>query len=229
MNKLLVIYACGLFSGSPMVEEQKSTIPLQPQVVEVSSFENSTAVSEKDTELNLVVERTSENMSRPTLHTEINNKVESDTALDFRYKPEIEDTLIDLNSIDFIEVEPEINLGFDTEAYLPVGFDPYGTPTDVHSIDFIAEDAIDLGFDANDYLPEGFDPYVAYFNIHDIEFIEVEEDFYIDFDSCLSEGNVYAAAFNIHSLEFIGDDDIELGFDTRPYLPEDFDPYTRSN
>ncbi|MEM8845796.1 MAG: hypothetical protein AAFY00_09485 [Bacteroidota bacterium] len=32
--------------------------------------------------------------------------------------------------------------------------------------------------------------------------------------------------FDINEIEYIEDEDIELGFDTKDYLPEDFDPYT---
>ncbi|HUH46717.1 MAG TPA: hypothetical protein VLZ54_06165 [Arenibacter sp.] len=60
-----------------------------------------------------------------------------------------------------IEQEEEIELNFDTTAYLPLDFNPYkGWKIDVNDIvveEF--EEEINLGFEVNDYLPKGFDPY----------------------------------------------------------------------
>jgi hypothetical protein len=63
--------------------------------------------------------------------------------------------------INVIEIEEEIDLGIDTEAYLPYGFDAYkGYQIDIADICVIEiEEEVELGFDVNDYLPANFDPY----------------------------------------------------------------------
>ena len=58
----------------------------------------------------------------------------------------------DLRTVEFIENEQEINLGFDTAKYLPEGFDAYQDNVTVGSINFIEEEDVDLGFDTADYL-----------------------------------------------------------------------------
>lgn len=67
---------------------------------------------------------------------------------------------LDLDSIEVAEEELNFDLGFDTAAYLPEGFDAYAYPTDVQSINYIdPNDTFELDFDTKAYLPEGFDPY----------------------------------------------------------------------
>ena len=106
-----------------------------------------------------------------------------------------EELLVD--NIVFIEVEEDIDLGFDTAYYLPIGFDAYaGMELNFDEIEFIeVEDEIDLGFDTAYYLPIGFDAYVGMeLDIDKINYIETEEE-------------------------------IDLGFDTAEYLPTGFNPY----
>jgi hypothetical protein len=65
------------------------------------------------------------------------------------------------NNLVVIEVEEEINLGFDTAAYLPLGFNAY-TGMDLEAQDlevFESEEEVDLGFDTIAYLPAGFNAY----------------------------------------------------------------------
>ena len=107
-------------------------------------------------------------------------------------KAECENLQID--DIVYIEMEDEINLGFDTAQYLPEGFDPYkGMGLDIKEITFIEPiEEVNLGFNTALYLPEDFNAYEGMaFDLNDIEYIEEEEE-------------------------------IILGFDTKDYLPENF-------
>jgi len=65
----------------------------------------------------------------------------------------------DLTSLEYIEEKNEIDLGFDTSAYLPEGFNAYDNGTSLESINYIENEAVELGFDTAAYLPEGFNPY----------------------------------------------------------------------
>lgn len=65
----------------------------------------------------------------------------------------------DVNSIKFIEEEQQIELGFDTNKYLPEDFNPYQEEVPVEGINFMEEESIELGFETADYLPENFNPY----------------------------------------------------------------------
>lgn len=64
-----------------------------------------------------------------------------------------------IDSVDYIELDQQTELGFETSDYLPEGFDPYQEDVSIKSLNFIEEDAIDLGFETKDYLPEDFNPY----------------------------------------------------------------------
>lgn len=53
-----------------------------------------------------------------------------------------------------------LELGFNTEGYLPEDFDPYAIGDVLSSINYMEEeDDLELGFDATPYLPENFNPY----------------------------------------------------------------------
>ncbi len=106
-----------------------------------------------------------------------------------------------IDEITFIELEEEIELGFDTAAYLPEGFNAYkGMDFTINELEVIEiEEDIKLGFNTSDYLPDGFNPYAG------MEF-ELEEIFA---DIVLIE------------------EEIDLGFDTTKYLPVGFDAYAR--
>ncbi len=65
-----------------------------------------------------------------------------------------------LKEIVFLELEEEVDFGFNTKSYLPEGFEATAAEVPVSSINFIEEEDIELGFDTKDYLPENFDPYV---------------------------------------------------------------------
>ena len=103
---------------------------------------------------------------------------------------------LNLDEIIYIEEEIPVELGFNTEDYLPEDFNPYEQYVDLNSVEYIEEDeSWDLGFDASVYLPDNFNPYAIPSDVMSIDYIEE------------------------------GEDDIDLGFDTTAYLPEGFDPY----
>jgi len=105
-----------------------------------------------------------------------------------------------IDEITFIEIEEEIDLGFDTAAYLPEGFNAYkGMEFAINELEVIEVEEVDLGFDTSKYLPKGFNLYAG------MEF-ELEEIFA---DIVLIE------------------EEIDLGFDTAEYLPVGFDAYAR--
>ena len=70
-----------------------------------------------------------------------------------------EEAEVDLKKIVFIEDTAEIDLGFDTSAYLPKDFNAYEDNNDLEAINFIENDEIDLGYDTKSYLPKGFNAY----------------------------------------------------------------------
>ena len=104
-----------------------------------------------------------------------------------------------VEDIHVIEIEEDVDLGFDTRAYLPVGFNPLKGKDDLDwsKIELIElEEEVDLGFDTSAYLPKGFNALEGKDDLDwsQIELIELEEE-------------------------------IELGFNPRKYLPKDFNPY----
>ncbi len=106
---------------------------------------------------------------------------------------------IDLCVIEVVEIEEEVEISFDTKAYLPKGFNPYKGMFDIdwNAIKLVEiEEGIEINFDTKAYLPKGFNPYKGMFDIdwNTVELVEIEED-------------------------------IELGFDTKNYLPANFNPY----
>ena len=108
-------------------------------------------------------------------------------------------TEIDWSTIELYEKEEEVNLGFNTKDYLPIGFNPYKglNDLDLSTIElYEIEEEVNLGFNTKDYLPIGFNPYKGLndLDLSSIELIEIEEE-------------------------------IELGFDTKCYLPLNFNPY----
>ena len=68
---------------------------------------------------------------------------------------------LDPKTLDVVEVEEEVDLGFDTSAYLPLGFNAYdGMEFELIDLEVVeVEEAVDLGFDTSIYLPKGFNPY----------------------------------------------------------------------
>lgn len=73
---------------------------------------------------------------------------------------EVTNSELNLNSVNYIELEDHSELGFDTSKYLPEDFDPFCGNFSVESLNYIEDDdVIDLGFDVQEYLPKNFDAY----------------------------------------------------------------------
>lgn len=102
-------------------------------------------------------------------------------------------------SINVVELEEEVDLGFDPTAYLPADFNALEGKNDIDwsTLEVIElEEEVDLGFDPTAYLPEGFNALEGKNDLDwsTIEIIELEEE-------------------------------VDLGFDPKDYLPKGFDPY----
>ncbi|RLD26748.1 MAG: hypothetical protein DRI75_11095 [Bacteroidetes bacterium] len=70
--------------------------------------------------------------------------------------------ILDINDIEVIELEEEVELGFDTTKHLPENFNALKGKHDLdwNTIELIEiEEEVELGFDTSKYLPNGFDPY----------------------------------------------------------------------
>lgn len=139
---------------------------------------------------------------------------------------------LDLNDIVFIEKEEPIDLGFDTEDYLPLNFDPYKVYFDLDKVTYIedGEDEV-FDFDTSGDLPKDFNPYAHPEDFAAVSFIEEEEELTLGFDpkDYLPAGfDPYEVYFDLDAVEYIEDDEeVELDFNTKDYLPSGFDPYTR--
>ena len=93
-----------------------------------------------------------------------------------------------LNSVNYIEEDGEVELGFDTADYLPLDFDPYSTYVDLNAIPFI-EDQVTVYYSL-DYLPEGFNQFAYPTYFRNIDYIDPTDEIELDFDSAefLPEG-----------------------------------------
>lgn len=139
-----------------------------------------------------------------------NSKPDSKITYKTMEEIELEDALFNTNdnlafddfdvaSIEVIDIEEDVEINFDTKAYLPANFNPLKGMYDLdwNTIELVAlEEDVELGFNTQAYLPKNFN---ALKGMHDldwntIELVELEED-------------------------------VELGFDTNTYLPKDFNPY----
>ena len=87
----------------------------------------------------------------------------------------------DISSIEYIEDEIIIDLGFDTADYLPENFDPYKMYVDLNAIEYIEEEIVVDDFSNN--LPEGFDAYAYPSDVQSINYIDENDSFSMDFDT----------------------------------------------
>ena len=109
------------------------------------------------------------------------------------------DEILDINDIEVIELEEEVELGFDTTKHLPENFNPLKGKHDLdwNTIELIEmEEELEIGFDTSKYLPENFNALKGKHDLdwNTIELIEIEEE-------------------------------IDIDFDTKAHLPYGFDPY----
>lgn len=99
----------------------------------------------------------------------------------FASSPNKDIEVFDINTIEYIEEEAEIDLGFDVADYLPEGFDPYKMYVDLNAVEFIEEE-IEIS-DLSQYLPEGFDAYGYPTDVQSINYIDENDSFEINFDT----------------------------------------------
>lgn len=99
----------------------------------------------------------------------------------FANNPNKDVEVFDINTVEYIEEETEIDLGFDVADYLPEGFDPYKMYVDFDAIIYIEEE-IEIS-DLSQYLPEGFDAYAFPTDVQSINYIDENDSFTVDFDT----------------------------------------------
>ena len=117
----------------------------------------------------------------------------------FNNSEESHDTDLDLCDLDIIEIEEEVELGFDTKQYLPKDFNPLKGMHDLNwsKIQLVVmEEEVEIDFDTKQYLPEGFNPLKGKHDVNwsTIELVELDEE-------------------------------VVLPFNAKKYLPENFCPY----
>ena len=206
MNSLIIIVGSGLLGVTSLSQEQ--------EVLQSSSEQQVVYVEHKN------ITKTTKGILNPFKVEPVFNS--SDFVL--------ENTLL-LEDIDFIDLDTELELDFDTEPYLPVGFNPYKEGFDLNQIPF--EDINELGeeFGISNALPADFDPYAIGDVMTAVNYIEEEEEIVLGFDTSkyLPEGfDPYKAYDFLATIEYIDmEDNIDLGFDTSRYLPKSFDPHKK--
>ncbi len=148
--------------------------------------------------------------------------LQAETTLPFIMEEEPTD--LDIASIAYAE-EEEIELGFDTAAYLPENFDPAREYVNLNTIAYLEDtEEESVGINTEAYLPASFDPYAAPANFMDISYME-EEEIRLGFDTnaLLPEGfDAYERELDLDTIVYIEDEDVDLGFDPRAYLPVSF-------
>ena len=88
----------------------------------------------------------------------------------------------DIDSIVYIEEEPEIELGFDTADYLPEGFDPYKFYFNMEGVNYIENDEIDLE-DSQTNLPSDFNAYAYPSDVESMNYIDPNDNISLDLDT----------------------------------------------
>jgi len=99
-----------------------------------------------------------------------------------------ENTVLDIASIEIIEIEEEVALNFDAKKYLPVGFNALKGKDDLDwsTIEVLEiEEEVALNFDTTNYLPVGFNALKGRDDLDwsKIEIIEIEEEVALNFDT----------------------------------------------
>ncbi|PTM11534.1 MAG: hypothetical protein DA407_01450 [Bacteroidetes bacterium] len=104
-----------------------------------------------------------------------------------------------INDFEVIELEEEVELGFDTSQHLPKNFNALKGKNDIdwNTIEVIElEEEVELGFDTSKHLPKNFNALKGKNDLDwsTIKLIEIEEE-------------------------------IEINFDVKTHLPANFNPY----
>lgn len=99
----------------------------------------------------------------------------------FANNPHKDIVAFDINTIEYIEEEVKIELGFDVADYLPEGFDAHKMYVDLNAIKFIEEE-IELT-DMAMHLPANFDAYAYPQDVQSINYIDENDSFTIGFDT----------------------------------------------
>lgn len=86
-----------------------------------------------------------------------------------------------INSITYIEEEDELELGFETEDYLPLDFDPYKPYVNLKTIQFIEEN--ETVVDLADQLPADFNAHAFPKYFRYIDYIDTSDEIIIDFET----------------------------------------------
>jgi len=99
-----------------------------------------------------------------------------------------EETTLKVEDIKVFDLEEELEYNFDTQEYLPVGFNPLKGKHDLNwnEIELVElEEELKLDFDTKDYLPVGFNPLKGKYDLDwsKIEILQIEEELEYDFDT----------------------------------------------
>lgn len=99
----------------------------------------------------------------------------------FANNPNKDLEVFDINTVEYIEEETEISLGFDVTDYLPEGFNPYKMYVDLNALEYIEEE-MEVA-DLSKHLPKGFDAYAYSTDVQSVNYIDENDSFTIDFDT----------------------------------------------
>jgi len=94
----------------------------------------------------------------------------------------------DVNTIEIIDLEEDVEINFDTQAYLPANFNALRGMHDLdwNTIELVElEEDVEINFDTQAYLPENFNSLKGMhdLNWNTIELVELEEETNLDFDT----------------------------------------------
>ncbi|MEO9891634.1 hypothetical protein [Aurantibacter sp.] len=93
---------------------------------------------------------------------------------------EIED--FDIDSVQYIEDEEVIVLGFDTADYLPENFDPYAYYYNLNWVEYVEDTDIE-NLEVKNNLPEDFDAYANPKGIEGINYIDLNDEIVLDINT----------------------------------------------
>ena len=102
------------------------------------------------------------NITAKTDTDSLTNEMHKLEKLLFTSVEDFSNEILDINEIEVIELEEEVEIGFDTTTHLPENFNALKGMHDLDwsTIELIEiEEEIEIDFDTKAYLPYGFDPY----------------------------------------------------------------------